>query len=582
MTTPFQELFSFDGGYYPNQGLVGGERVPNTLIEGSKNVWVEGPNRVRSWNGALAYASYGNTIMGLLGNQIYTLSSGSACLYRSGTIFYVGSGSLVTGTTSGTTQGTASSSLSIVLGPGNIVNAGITVGTSEVPGVSVSTENASQIQPGVYSVKYTLSRLSTGAESNGTVASANITLDGTKKLRITFPNQSVFSRNIYISKRGFPQGPWFKVPSSAPLVSPYVKDTSSSPVILPLNGLSPLVVDVDIRDGDLLDINPPLDYDAPLAATHVFALGDIIILVGGLGGGGVQFSKPGKPEAFPPDFVTFLTPNEPVLGIRGRPADGWQYVFCRNSLHAVLLTGDDLVPVTTRAIWSETGIANPNAASFVGGEFYGYSGRRGALRTTAGNQTAEPDVTFAIPIESDMQSWVPANVVVGYSQDDDCVVYFHGNQAWPYKRKLGKWSAPFTLADGGASGNVTSCVTFQGKLIFSIGSSMFEFSGGSTVTPWTIVPQWREPGQGYYSTLTGYRTAFDVGTATLRQEILTNFNTAMVKDTFNVTGANAGYTLWRKKNIKNIKSFTIRYSSSGANHYVYESNAIGGITRMRT
>lgn len=574
MTTPFDETITFANGYYPNQGLVSGaERIANTMIEGSKNVWIEGPNRVRSWNGTSAYANYGNTIMGLLGNQIYTMASGSACLYRNGTIFFVGSGSLVVGTTSGTTQGTAGSLVQLVLSPGNVAQVGLTGGAFTPPTLANSTVASSFLLPGTYSVKYTETRLSTNAESNGSAPSNVLTVESadTKKLRVTLLNPSIFSRNIYLSRRGFPQGPWFKVPNG----------TTYSSVSLPLAG-NVLSVDIDIRDGDLLPTNPPLNYDAPLAATHVFALGDVLVLAGGLGGGAIAFSVPGKPEAFPPDFITFLTPNEPVIGIRGRPADGWQYVFCRNSLHAVLLTGDDLAPVAARAIWSETGIANANAATFVGGEFYGYSGTRGALRTTAGNQTAEPDVTFALPIESDMASWNPANVVVGYSLDDDCVVYFHGNQAWPYKRKTGLWSPPFTLADGGAPGNVTSCVTFQGKLIFAIGSQMYSFSGGNSVTPWIVTPQWLDPAGVYYKTITGYRTAFDVNNAVLKQEVLTNFNTTTPKDTFNTTGSDAGYTNWRKRNIKDVQAFTVRFSSSGADHYIYKCQVIGGVTRMRT
>lgn len=569
MTTEFIANIAFDNGYWPNQGLIGGERVPNSMIEGSKNVWIEGPNRIRSWNGTTSAGSYGNLIMGLLGSNTYTMTAGSATLYKNGATFFIGSGSVVV---NGTFYGVATSALAIVITPGTVISTTtLQIGLADVPVASAATTTAARILPGTYSFKYTYERTTTGSESSASVSSNVITLDGTKKAKIDFPFANINVRNVYASKRGFPEGPWFKIPDGS----------QYSNVALPVAGAT-LSVELDFRDADLLEIFAPLDNDQPPAGTHCFALGDVMVVAGCFGGGGIAFSKPGKPEAFSPEALTFLTPNEPIIGIRGRPADGWQYVFCRNSLHSCYLTGDDLVPVQTRAIWSETGIANANAATFVGGEFYGYSGKRGALRTTAGNQSAEPDVSFAIPIESDMESWNPDNVVVGYSLDDDCVVYFHGNQAWPYKRKIQKWSAPFTLADGGASGNVTSCVTHQGRLIFAIGSAMYSFSGGTSNTPAVIMPVWQDPAFGYYKTITGYRTAFDTGTTNLTTELLTNFVTSTVKDTQTSTGANANYGTWRKINVKKVKSFTLRYSFTGANKYVYGSTVVGGTTKMRT
>lgn len=572
MTTELNDLISFDGGYFPTQGLINGERVPNTMIEGSKNVWFEGPNRIRSWGGVSSYASYGNSVMGLLGSNIYTMASGSACLYRNGAIFFIGSGAIQYGSTTATNIGNASTTLRLTLdgSSGSSFAAGISAPTN-APTATQSATASNQPLVGTYSFKYTVIRDSDNAESNGSPASDVFTSDGKHKVTLTLQSGPIIagastSLGIYISRRGFPEGPWYylrKVPSS----------TSS--------------IDLAWLDGDLLRFTSPLDNDPPLAGTHVIALGDRIVLLGVLGGGGVSCSKPNNGEHFPPDIITYLNPNEPIIGIRGRPSDGWQYVFCRNSLHAVLLTGDDNAPIETRAIWSETGIANANAASFVGGEFYGYSGRRGALRTTAGNQSAEPDVSFAMPIESDMASWDSSKVVVGWSPDDDAVVYFHDNTAWVYKRKTGKWCAPFILADGGAaSGTVTSCVTYMGKLIFSIGSAMYEFSGGtSNSIPWKIMPQWRDGGApGYYKTITRWRTACDVGTSALNTDLLINFLSASAESqAFTGTasgGVTAAYPDWKKTNIKNVIAYTLQYTGTGANQYVYGSTVLGGISRI--
>lgn len=605
MTTPFETKFRIGRGYWPNQSLVGEAGIEESLIDG-KNMWVEGPDRLRSWGGATSFATLIQSpgTLGLVGRKIYAMANGSAALYKGGAIFFMGNSAadVFVGNSSGFTKIGATDSVSTTAGPtGNLYvsldgsansafRAGLTAPTLDgfLPTLLTSNTTDAYIEPGTYSCKFTYFRTTTGTESSASPASNTFASDGTKKILVLLP-QTVPPNckiRIYFSKRGFPQGPWFLLPING-----------ATEIELPS---SPFTVEVDFNDGDLLNINAPFDHDLPPTGTHCIALSNVIVVLGVGAVGGVQFSKPNKPEAFPIQFLTYLNPNEPVLGVRGRPADGWQYVFCRNSLHAVYYTGDDLFPIGTRPIWNSQGIANEDAAAFVGGEFYAFSAKKGALRTTAGNQTAEPDSTFALPVESLMETWTPADVVVGYSQDTDSVAYFHQNVCLMYMRKLDCWSLPFVLADAGITGSVTACTEFEGKLVFNVGGQLYEMSGASATIPWEATHTWKTGGsEAYYKTLTGMRGAFNFGSDTsnkYRLDLLVNFNMGSVKEMIEVAGTStaintlpsgtnlkvAEYTDWKKTNIKGAVIFTLRHKGTGANKYVFSALVTGGVTKMRT
>lgn len=608
MTTPFQERMTWGRGFVSNQSLVGPERIQDSLIPGSSNVWVPGPGRVVSWDGTLFFSGYGNETMMLSGDKIGTLAAGSVIVYRERSIYFIGSGSVRVGNDvfSFLFTNPASSQLQVRVPPTTgqepLTSSGIevTVGLAkpQPPGFRVAKNSdgspkAGRAQ-GTFSVRASLYREVTGGEGNASEPSVIVTAaDNT--LAIQLPPAGSMSAaspshiNVYSTRRGFGAiGPWFfltRIPvnTQRAIAEGFTVDPDVT---------MGTYIQLNYSDGDLIGGRfAPIDYDPPLPGTHCFSLGDVIVVAGVLGGSGLSPSIPGAVEAFSPLNITFLNPQEPIIGIRGRASDGWQYVFCRNSLHAVSL-GDEVTPIIPRAIWPNTGIANKNAAAFVNSEFYGFSGKKGAVRTSG---TEDPDSTFALPVENIMGTWNPNNVVVGYSHDDDCVVYFHGLTALPFMRKQGIWSAPFNLADGGAQGNrVLSAVEYKGKLIFATdfaavgdgpqGVVMYEFSGGGlTTVPWKIVPAWRDGGaEGWYKTITGWRTSYNTGSSNLTSRLLTNFDPTTAQETDVSAGAGRPvYDDWVKTNVKDAKVFTLEQSGTGGGREVEGTTVIGGITKMR-
>lgn len=601
MTRGFTEKLRFSNGYVPNMNKVGDARLRDGLDIGSKNVWIEGIDRIRSWDGIASYASFGNTIMQLVGRIIGTIGSGNVVRFRDGMTWCVGSGKVSIGDNNGSVQfsGNASSDLQFANALGTLVMAGIPkpVGTPVItPVTTISSTNVTGRINGAISIRVSYRAFDTKAEGNASEPSASVTFtDGVA--RFTFPASPLpISRNpirvVYSSRRGFGKfGPWFKL-----VEVPFLSPESVSNVTQPGNSMGP-ASDGQFyytwSDGDLKSIFAPIDFDPPDGgATHVFSLGNVLCVV--YPGGRIVASIPNSPESYSPDGEVFLDPQEDVTRVIGRPGDGWLYLACRNSIHTANFREDISPAIFTRSIYSNSGIANPNACALYGDVLYYYSALKGFRRTGGGS---EPDPTFAINVESEpaRMGWNPDFVCVGYHEEEDAVFYIHKTIALVYKIKLNQWCAPFDMRDGGipAGQEVTSCVTIGGKLVIATGTAdgtrqQFVITGGnSTTIPFKAVPFWKdggEDGEGYLKRVDHYRFAYELRQgATIRAILRTNFDLSTARDILDSQqGAGIGkYSAWRYTNIPDVLSFTLEFEGQGGNASIYNGIVLGGKTTMR-
>lgn len=600
MTQDFTEILDWANGFISNQTPIGvNSRLKDSLMPGSFNTWIEGRSRFRSWDGLAFFNNFGNNTTHIVGGLLGTLQTGSIIMFLDGLYWLIGSGNANVGnSTTVTALGSLSgnrlnklhyfNSKSLAAGgggpigptPPSLLPAGISTPTSP-PVIAVAPKVAGDGArlSGLVSVRVTYVSPVTGSESNGSPPSVAVNFD-MDNVQITLPptppelllGGGTPKVRLYATFRGFGAfGPWFYVGGSErDLQSPFTTTWS---------------------DGDLLRILAPIDHDPPRSATHCFSLGDIMILAGA--GGRLQASKPGLPECYPPDFETNLDPQEDVLAIRGRPEDGWQYVCCRNSIHAVSLNEDELAPIIPRAIFGQVGIANKNAATQVSGQLYFYSSLKNASRTSG---SKDPDSSFSVDVEDQMQDWNPSLVCVGYHQEEDAVFYFHRTTALVYKRKLGMWCAPFILdleAGNTTEEDVSSCETINGQLIISVGSSdggqlQYRVSGGTNPNmPWRAIPFWRdgEGGQNYDKTLHHSRFSYNVPQGQTVEAILrTNFDLATVRHT---SGPLAGgplskYSKWQQFNVTDAKAFTVDFQGTGGNAMVEQVTVEGGTCNIHS
>lgn len=312
---------------------------------------------------------------------------------------------------------------------------------------------------------------------------------------------------------------------------------------------------VDIYDGSLLGITPPIGVELPPAGTHAFRLGGYICVAGCYGGFGIIASYLNNMDAFNPDSVTFLNPAAPITACVGRANDGFQYVACRDSLHACILTGSPDTPILSRVLWGQDGFLGPNQMCYVESELWGMSSTRGPVRTMAGGV---PDRSFAQPVIRTLEQ-MGSSAVVGYDPATNQVVYAGMDMAIAYMRGLpgDKWSAPVPLA-----GDVQSKVTFGGKLYFVIDGTLWEWNAGSPVVA-TFQPFYRSA-DGHEITITDMQVRAKVdSSATL--EVLEGMADAAT--TYTATALSMDGTTrhseWVKMNIARLRSYAPKVVLTG-------------------
>ena len=220
----------------------------------------------------------------------------------------------------------------------------------------------------------------------------------------------------------------------------------SAPLTLAVNSAaSARTLDFNFSDDELLEVIALRNVEPPPAGTHCFVLGPVMIVAGSLDGTALSPSLPNQFELYDLANTVYLNPTEPIMRVDSRPHDGSLYIWTRNSLQTVILTGEPDLPIISRAVWAQTGIGNPSGAALTPRRAYAYSARGGPVRT-AGSNT--PDDSFAKPILSYVRDWRAEETVVGYdSRNLGMVAYCNGRTILIYFEDFGLWSLPLFVDD---------------------------------------------------------------------------------------------------------------------------------------
>lgn len=418
---------------------------------------------------------------------------------------------------------------------------------------------------GTYSGKLTQVRSETGEESNASLAT-NIVTANSQKLIISLNGIATpldGKRWAYYGTDGGLStiGPWF---------FRFEFNSSQLSTIVDSNGVSrPNSIEFDYFDFETSSIFAPFNFSPPPAGTHLSTLGSVVSVLGSFNGAGVSPTIPGR-IAWPATFTRFLNPAEPIIRVDGRPQNGWQAVFTKHSVQAILLSGDDNGPVFVRAYWPTAGIANPSGACMIESEIFAILGD-GYLARSSGHQ--DPDTSFADPVRPDVKNINPATGIVGYYPKYDSSIFMDGAVAYPFMRgnyggRAG-WSTPFDLP-----GAVLSQTTMNGKLYVNIGGQVMTFdTGNGSSINWRCVPAFQDEGSMLHrKSVWGWRTNAK-GPVISKLYGNDDLTTALETQTDSDSGDRILPQV--KTNVKKLFNFTIGHEGTTGGARIHSTDAHG-------
>lgn len=453
---------------------------PGTLARGSKNL-LRVAGRTVAWKGtaSLGGGLIGGRFMANIPNGSYaslgdksTAGIGSIIGLIGRAIGYIGAGQLyLTGVSRSTSASTA---LQFILYRSGLYTGSdtgpYTAGLSQMtaPTIAEHSTNTSTVNSGTTSARVWFVRSTTGGRGRASTPSATIVVSG-KKVRLTIASGDLTTASANGYDRigiGLPQwgfgfsGPHYEYSEIAISSLTTVDGVANS-------------VELEWSSGDLIG-KPlaPIDDYPPPAAVFAVAIEDVVAVIGCYGDStsGVSATSPGTAiavslpvfiESFPPDNLLFL-PEAPI-GVLSRAADGFSFVGCANSMHALLYTGGTPA-LSLRTIWPNTGIAAAhNMCLGEGGRLYALTAQRGFVRI---GEDGEPEVKWSEPVADIISGWTLANAVVGWDDDHQQVVAAHGSTLLGYNPQRDEWSTELD-ATGLITGTFCACVTQDGELLLS-------------------------------------------------------------------------------------------------------------------
>ena len=558
---PWEDLISLKGGFYPSIPISGSNDSLDVALSGS-NVVFSGLGKAVSWKGVQSVGSPAPVALQLLGDALGGLATGSAVLFKGKSVWYVGSGSVYYSNLT-TPIGTATSNLKVYYS-GTEYSAGMS--QPSVPTVAVAVDGSSIPLTGninnTVGVRITRYRSVTGGESSSSDASEVVTPKN-GQITITFPTLDTANSQdqwgVYLTRQGFgAEGPHF--------LWQIIDDTD----------LTGREYDLDYQDADLLDILAPRNLVSPPAATHVINLGDMIVLIGTENGVAVLPSLQGYPEQYDLTLTAYLQPTEPVIRVDTRPADGQVYIWTRNSLQTIVETGDSVAPILTRAIWPNTGIQGQSSACLTETGAYAFSGRQGMVRTSG---YADPDTSFALPVQNYVAHWNAEDVVVGYDPGSSTIVWGHHKEMLAYNQANNLWSTPLNVEDfletNATQTRIISAATYNGELYLTIGdettNKLYKYGVG-VGSDWNIKSLNRSAGAyGWYKWLRAIRLNANFTNRLLATGIVVSNSVNKVVDGYIASGADGSFyveeTIPADQNTNNLPYIEYETASSTSAGY---------------
>ncbi len=554
---------NFDRGFWPNAGLVGPTRIPDSARDGLNILFLE-PGVVKSAKGLGAGPPFnaGGERLYLVDDRIGVVrGKGSVVPFRESALYYISDGAIFVEGTTVSASGSAGR-LKYLLN-GQTYNAGLEAPAKlENPAINGAAtvkieEGSAGVNKGTYSIVITKKRSFSAEESNGSPPSDIISVSG-KKIKLTMP--PVPAAN---DPDTFDQWSIYGTFMNQGSVGPYffLKDVPAT------QGSSGQVIEVEWQNKDLKQLQPPVDHNIPPTGQYVVPIGGYMVIIGSFGGNGISPSLPTDPGSYPVLSTTFLNPLEQVIGFIARQQEGELLLWTKNSLQSLVLTGASTQPILPRAIWPLTGIQGKHGACFADSQFYAFTSDSGPVRLSS---NADPDTSFALPVREYFRKngWVAANVVVGYDPVYDMVVYMHGNIAVPYMRSLDIWSCPVQL---NTSGTVKAAITFQGRLYISMDDVLFGWEAGAANPDWYVIPAWQDEPQSFdRKTIIGFRCVVDAASFSGQLHIDFDSNNVPPNGLLTDSGTGNRYTIWQRTNVQ-CRSYTIKLSGTNPDEYVYNT-----------
>lgn len=350
----------------------------------------------------------------------------------------------------------------------------------------------------------------------------------------------------------------------------------------------PRAIEIEWSDNELiLSQKPPLDNDPPPSGSHVFALGNVMCVAGCYNGIGLACSKPGQPEAFPVDNVSFLP--EPVVNVVGRPQDGFVYLICANSIHAAVYTGAiDGPPVIVRTLWDRVGCAGFASAAVYGNQLYVITNGKKFART---GPDGNVDYTFSQRVASQLASWTPGTAVTGYDDNRRGFAFVQDQQIYFYHIDLDRWGVvdlSQVTGSGNPTGNIKCAVTQDGRLYLlaleSAQYNLYKFDeAGSGVSTWKVTPGWQMGESGHF-TKESQMVFIDYSSATtftLTGTLYSQLNTGSSVGSFAASLPSTAKELqFARVNLKLGPVFTFSLSGVGAGQNIYGFEVLGKVSSI--
>jgi hypothetical protein len=552
----------------------GNRYLPRSLVAGSapavaygRNCWLREENGnvfAETWNGmGNSVASMNAGLLVPLGgdNLPGGIGAGTVLVWRGDSTWYVGSGDVYR---NGADIADASSLLKFLL---NAIE--YTAGLAQPSAPTLRLTNESNKKPqGTFSIKLTQVRPETGEESNASLVSNKVTATG-QRLLVDMTGIATSGDGkrwaIYGTDAGLSQiGDWFY---RLEFNSSELSTITDSGGIARANSIA-----IEYFDFETTAITAPYTFRVPPAGTHLTTLGSVMVMLGtegpsgGGAGAGISPSLPGR-LGFPATFTRFLNPAEPIVRVDGRPGNGWQAVFTKNSVQSILLSGDETGPVFVRSIWSNTGISNESAALMLESEIYAVSGDGYLVRS---NGTDSPDTSWANDIRPDVKNIDPTKAVIGYYPKEDSIILMDGDTAlaYPYKRDEGHWDTPFELP-----AVPQTAATVNGKLYVQMGGAVraFDSGNGSGITG-VVRSEWQDMNLSHLrKAVWTWKSLVRGGVTTKLFGARPNQDVAIVLESQTDSGSGDRHLDQVKTNIKKLNSFCFQHELTNGGSRAYET-----------
>jgi hypothetical protein len=474
---------------------------PNTMARGSSNTLITGAGRSVAHSGIASVAGLGSRALFQIADGGFA-GLGDGATAGIGTVFgtiskaagYIGQGLLAINGVSRAVN--ASTLLQFLLyRSGSYSGAGTgpyVVGLSQpsAPTIAV-TPNASTTNSGTASAVIWFVRSATKGRSRKSAPSNVLLVDG-KTVRLTVDASDLVTAAAFgydrigvgVTVWGFGvSGPEYAINSGG---GEYAI-TSLTTVDGVANSLELQWSSAGIQG----NMRAPIDDYPPPAAVFAAALEDVIAVIGAYGdltagvsglnpGTAIAISLRGFVESFPPDALLIL-PEAPT-GVLPRASDGFAFVGCKNSMHALVYTGGSPA-LSLQTVWATTGVAaQHNMFLGEGGRLYAFSnGKRGLVRIGA---KGEPETAWASDVADEVATWNAADVYGGWDNDYQLAVFCHGRTVLAFNTQLERWCAPISLAGSLAATEVVcGTVTVGGSLYVATRDTA---SPGAALKLWTL------------------------------------------------------------------------------------------------